>query len=99
MIIDAAKAEGERPSFDNLPPSGELISRIERMKTPVRKRRIGTVGSRSSRNWVGQPTRSCGFAIPERKTSYGRAVFASGLMANEDIRVARGHVARHVGKG
>ena len=27
MIIDAAKAEGERPSFDNLPPSGELISR------------------------------------------------------------------------
>jgi hypothetical protein len=28
LIIDAAKAEGERPSFDNLPPSGELISRI-----------------------------------------------------------------------
>jgi hypothetical protein len=28
MIIDAAKAEGEHPSFDNLPPSGELISRV-----------------------------------------------------------------------
>jgi hypothetical protein len=28
MIIHAAKAEGERPSFDNLPSSGELISRV-----------------------------------------------------------------------
>jgi hypothetical protein len=28
MIIDAAKAEGFKPSVDNLPPSGELISRI-----------------------------------------------------------------------
>lgn len=28
MVIDAAKAEGERPSYDNLPPSGELISRV-----------------------------------------------------------------------
>jgi hypothetical protein len=27
MLLDAAKAEGEHPSFANLPPSGELISR------------------------------------------------------------------------
>jgi hypothetical protein len=27
MLLDAAKAEGERPSIDNLPPSGELVAR------------------------------------------------------------------------
>ena len=27
MLLDAAKAEGERPSLDNLPPSGELVAR------------------------------------------------------------------------
>lgn len=27
LIIEAAKAEGERPSIENLPPSGELIAR------------------------------------------------------------------------
>jgi hypothetical protein len=27
MLLDAAKAEGERPSIDNLPPSGEMIAR------------------------------------------------------------------------
>jgi hypothetical protein len=27
MLLDAAKAEGARPSIDNLPPSGELVAR------------------------------------------------------------------------
>jgi hypothetical protein len=27
MLLDAAKAEGASPSFDNLPPSGELVAR------------------------------------------------------------------------
>ena len=75
MIIDAAKAEGERPSFDNLPPSGELISAFERTKTAARKRPIGTVGKASSKNCRDQPTRSCGFAIRERRTSYGARRF------------------------
>jgi hypothetical protein len=28
MMIDATKAEGEHPSFDNLPPDGSLIPRV-----------------------------------------------------------------------
>ena len=27
MLIEAAKAEGERPSVDNLPPDGSLVAR------------------------------------------------------------------------
>ena len=27
MLLDAAQAEGERPSIDNLPPSGEMVGR------------------------------------------------------------------------
>jgi hypothetical protein len=27
LVLDAAKAEGKRPSYENLPASGELISR------------------------------------------------------------------------
>jgi hypothetical protein len=43
LVIDAAKAEGARPSIDNLPPSGEMISRT----------RIDDMGSKMT-EWFGR---------------------------------------------
>jgi hypothetical protein len=58
MVLEAAKQEGLAPSFDNLPPSGELISR----------ERADDAGGRVT-EWFGRESFIKGMNTPGRKVA------------------------------
>jgi hypothetical protein len=56
MLLYAAKVEGASPSFENLPPSGELISR-NRVDSSTGERSVEFFGRRSFIADMGRPGR------------------------------------------
>jgi hypothetical protein len=54
MVIDAAKAEGEQPSFDNLPRDGSLIAR-KRVDAATGKKATHWYGRESFLKELGRP--------------------------------------------
>jgi hypothetical protein len=71
MLLDAAKAEGERPSLDNLPSDGSLISRT-RVDSDTNEKQIHWYGKRSFIADLGRPGRPVE-RIVDRKT--GNAIW------------------------
>jgi hypothetical protein len=66
MLLDAAKAEGERPSAANLPASGELISRV-RVDEATGEKSINYYGVESFIKSLGRPGRRVA-AIMDRRS-------------------------------
>jgi hypothetical protein len=56
MLLEAAKAEAQRPSQENLPPSGELISR-NRVDSATGERSVEWFGKESFIRGMGRPGR------------------------------------------
>jgi hypothetical protein len=56
LVIEAAKAEGERPSFDGLPRDGSLIAR-NRVDSATGEKSVEYFGRESFIKSLGRPTR------------------------------------------
>ena len=75
LVLDAAQREAETPSFENLPPAGELVERT-RVDPATGEKRVEFYGRRSFIADVSAQPENCAPDEPEHgRGSAWRAVF------------------------
>jgi hypothetical protein len=69
LVIDAAMAEGAKPSVDNLPPPGEFVQRV-RIDPDTNERRTEFFGRRSFIADMSRPGRKVAALLTNRGTVF-----------------------------